>query len=139
MILIIKGIPLQKQSARFVRRGNFIKSYQPSKIVNWVSQVKIQLLQQLPEDFIPFSKEVKIKKLLYIFPPLKSFTKKKMKQIELGETIYKSTKPDLDNLQKNLFDSCNGIVWVDDARIVKIESISKIYGLIPQIILEVEE
>lgn len=60
-----------------------------------------------------------------------------MKHLEEGFKIYKTTKPDIDNLMKNLFDVCNGIVWIDDARIVEIEHIEKIYGKVPRIELEV--
>ena len=137
MKLTILGIPLEKQSARFAKRGKFMMSYQPKKITNWVAQARMQILEQLPQDWKPLDGNVIITKLEFIFPPLKSWSKKKLKTLQDGGLIYKTTKPDLDNLQKNIYDACNGIVWIDDARIVEIQSIRKIYGDVPRIELEV--
>jgi Holliday junction resolvase RusA-like endonuclease len=71
-------------------------------------------------------------KVLFVFPPLKSWSKKKRLELESGAIIYKITKPDLtDNLMKGLFDAMNGISFTDDSRVCKVES-EKIYGLIPR-------
>jgi len=40
---------------------------------------------------------------------------------------YKTSKPDIDNLGKILADSCNGIIYHDDAQIA-VMSCAKIYG-----------
>lgn len=45
-------------------------------------------------------------------------------------------RPDIDNLYKALTDSCNEIVWVDDALIVEAH-VYKLYGAIPRIEMEV--
>ncbi len=54
-----------------------------------------------------------------------------MKQLENGEVIYKTTKPDNDNLQKNIADILNGLVYTDDA-LVSISVVKKIYGFTPR-------
>lgn len=139
MRITIKGTPMAKQSAKFVRRGSFVKSYQPKKIVNWVSQARMQILQQLPEGFVPLDGDIFISELKYVFPPLKSWSKKKWAELQSGKTIFKNTKPDMDNLTKNTWDACNGVLWTDDARIVKIQNITKEYGEVPCVIMEVED
>lgn len=144
MKLTILGIPLQKQSAKFFRRGNFIKSYQPENIVNWQAQAKQQILEQLPKNYIPIKNPILISEVTFVFPPVKSMRKKTINEIELyekecGNPVYKSTKPDWDNLCKNIFDCCNGLVWNDDSQIVEVNNIKKIYGNKPRIDLTFEE
>lgn len=46
------------------------------------------------------------------YPIPKSWSKKKKKSV-----IFKTSKPDVDNLAKLVMDACNGIVWRDDAQI----------------------
>jgi len=140
MNLKILGIPFPKQSFRFTKTG--IK-YQPAKVKKAEESIKMQIIQQLPKDFEPFDKGVIIERLLFVFPPLKGFSKKKMKELEEGKKIYKTTRPDLtDNLLKGLMDAMEGIVFVNDSQICEIKNIKKIYGLKPRteiILREVEE
>lgn len=138
MKIQILGIPLAKQSARFAKRGRFMQSYQPKEITNWVAQARLQILNQLPEGWIPIDGKVIIKKLEFIFPPLKCWSKKKLRSLQEGEMIYKEPKPDIDNLQKLTYDSCNGILWRDDAQVVEIRLLRKIFGEVPRIELELD-
>ena len=138
--LIILGIPFPKQSFRFTKTGI---RYIPKKIENEQGSIRAQIIQQLPKDFEPFDKGVIIERLLFVFPPLKGFSKKKMKELEEGKEIYKTTRPDLtDNLLKGLMDAMEGIVFVNDSQICEIKNIKKIYGLKPRteiILREVEK
>ena len=87
-----------------------------------------------------------IDKILFVFGILKSFSKERKKLIQrleefptmLDESKHrkiqaKTTKPDLDNLEKLLMDAMNGIVYTDDSIVCEKNHISKIYGLVPQI------
>tara|TARA_R110002051_G_scaffold58024_1_gene107046 strand:+ start:12856 stop:13311 length:456 start_codon:yes stop_codon:yes gene_type:complete len=40
---------------------------------------------------------------------------------------WRPKKPDLDNLTKLVKDACNGVLWVDDAQVVRLDA-SKIYS-----------
>ena len=40
---------------------------------------------------------------------------------------HPTTKPDLDNLAKTVLDACNGILWADDAQIVRL-TLTKVYA-----------
>lgn len=143
MKLKILGIPQPKQSARFaIRKGkngsNFLQKYQSKEVVQNERNIAFDVKSQLPEGFVPYSTALKVK-VLFVFPPLKGFTKAKMNALATGSTIYKTTKPDLtDNLMKGTMDALNGIVFTDDAIIAEVES-KKIFGLIPRIELEFEE
>jgi Holliday junction resolvase RusA-like endonuclease len=46
-----------------------------------------------------------------------SWSKKKQAQALAG-TIYPTTKPDLDNCIKSVFDAMNGVVYKDDSQVV---------------------
>lgn len=141
--LKILGIPQPKQSARFtIRKGksgnNFLQKYQPKEVVQNERNIAFDVKSQLPKNFIPFDSALKVK-VLFVFPPLKNFTKSKLNALTSGETIYKTTKPDLtDNLMKGTMDAMNGIVFTDDAIICEVES-KKIFGLVPRIEIEFEK
>lgn len=132
----ILGEPFSKQSFRFARRGNYIHKYQPKSIVVKEDGVSWQILNQLPRGFVPTTEAVELD-IVYIFPPLKSWSKKKLAELESGKKMYKTTKPDLqDNLCKGLCDAMEGIVFINDSQICSLRS-EKVYGLTPKTILEV--
>ena len=138
----ILGVPQPKQSTRFrvQKFGNktFVKTYQTAEVVKNERNIAFDVKSQLPAGFIPFDCALKAK-VLYVFPPLKGFSKGKMNALSTGEKIYKDTKPDLqDNLNKGLFDALEGVVYLKDSCICKVES-EKIYGLVPRIEIEFEE
>ena len=129
--------PKAIQSMKFTKRGH---TYQPKGNTEWKSWIKLQTIQQLPEYFEMITTAVEIVKCHFVFSPLKSFSKKKLKMINQGFTIYKISRPDLqDNLIKGLIDSLSGIVFKDDSQIVKVNNTAKYYGLQAMIILELQE
>lgn len=146
MILTLKipGIPQPKQSARFrIAKSsmgkNFIMSYQNKEVKENESNIRMSVINQLPMDFKPFTEGVAIRKLHFIFPPLKSFSKKLAERINQGELIQKTTKPDLsDNLSKGVMDSMEGIVYMNDSQICEMDNVRKFYGNEPCIIVEIE-
>jgi Holliday junction resolvase RusA-like endonuclease len=142
MKFTILGIPKPKQSARFFakRSGDktFIKSYQKKEVVDNERNIAWDVKSQLPKGFVPFDCPIGIK-VLFVFPPLKSFKKATIEAMEYGEEIWKDTRPDLtDNLMKGVVDAMNGVVYIDDARICKVESM-KVFGHVPKIEIEIEK
>jgi Holliday junction resolvase RusA-like endonuclease len=140
MKMIIIGTPQAKQSARFrIQKSkktdkNFVMSYQKKSVVDNASNIGKVALSQLPLSFVPFDCAIAAK-VTFVFPPLSSWNKATKLLFESGATIYKTSKPDGDNLQKALFDGLNGIVYVDDSRIAKMDA-QKIYGKEPRIEVE---
>jgi len=129
MLLYLKfsGEPKAVQSFRFTRAG---RKYQPKEVVEWKNWIKLQALRRIEEirGFEKFTGPVSVT-VNFVFPPLKSFSKKKMATLVAGEKIYKTTKPDLsDNLMKGLIDALSGIIWDRDQQIVEVVSM-KVYGL----------
>ncbi len=137
--IAVRGEPLAKQSARFAKRGKFMVSYQPKKIVDWKAQARLQIINQLPEGFKPLQGPVIISNLKFLFNPLKSFNKKTKEKIANGGLVYKRTKPDLDNLQKQINDVCNGLLFNDDAQIVEVSNMVKAYAETPMISFDIDE
>lgn len=121
------GTPLAKQSVKFGKFG----AYTDKKHVDKAKDYKEQIIKQLPNDFKMFTKEVIILHSKIVFPPLKGFSKKKVKSIEDGEVIPKVTRPDLlDNLHKLPIDCMSELVFKDDSLIWKVEgTIEKVYGI----------
>jgi len=136
LYLKILGIPKPKQSARFasVRIGNknFVRSYQKQAVKDNERNIQFDIKNQLPKGFVPYDCALEVD-VTFVFPPPSTFSKKKLEQLKSGVKFYKTTKPDLtDNLMKGLFDAMEGIIYVNDSRVCKIQS-EKIYGLIPMI------
>lgn len=140
---VILGEPKAKQSVRVGMRTNksgksFISKYKKEDVARYEINLAYDVKSQLPKGFVPFSTAISVK-ALFVFPVLKSFSKKKIKAIEEGEIFYKITKPDLtDNLMKGTMDALNGIVFTDDSIIARVIETEKIYGLVPRIELEFE-
>lgn len=135
----ILGTPQAKQSARFriakkKKSGkNFVMSYQIKKVKDTESFIAATVKSQLPKGFKIYDEPISVA-VLFVFPPLKSWSKKKLKELEDGATIYKDTKPDLtDNLMKGLFDAMNKIVYTDDAKVCVVKETKKIFGFEPRI------
>lgn len=143
--LVIYGIPQPKQSFRHrvipTKSGKHIAiAYQTKEVKQNEDNLRSQIVNQLPEGFKPFSGAVGIEKLVYVFPPPKSLSKGELKMIELGFDVYKPTKPDLtDNLNKGLFDSMQGVVFINDSQVVRMRELKKIYGLTPRIEVVITE
>ena len=146
MILELKilGVPQPKQSVRsagvLTPSGKImIRHFQPDKVKRNERNIAFDVKSQLPKGFKPYSGPIAIKRLLYVFPPQKNWTKTKLKQLEEGAVFYRDVKPDLtDNLNKPLFDAMQGVVFMNDSQIVKMNDVSKIYGLVPRIEIEFE-
>lgn len=169
------GDPMAKQSARFTvqrylkgeKKGEpiifmnkntnkpdvMIKSYQDSKIKNTTQVLQYQINQQLAKQrFTKFRGAIFITRMEFVFKVYSSATKKMLEDLKTGNMIYfKDTKPDLDNLEKLVWDAMQiekadkdvrnamtGLVYDNDAQIVSKNGIFKRWGLTPGVIIEME-
>lgn len=129
------GEPKPKQSFRFaVRKGKddktFVQKYQPAEVVQNAHNIAWDIKSQLPLNFIPFDCPIEVE-VMFVFSPPSAWSKKKMAELQSGKIIYKDTKPDLDNLEKQLWDAMAGLVYVNDSRICR-KTIVKVYGEVPR-------
>jgi len=136
------GEPMAKQSVRSAinKESGRVFHFQPQKYADRMKDYHRQIKEQLPPDFKPFTKEVHITKMHFVFQPLKAFHKVKgrMDALRAGEVLYKTTKPDCDNLFKLTWDSLSDVVFIDDALICSMNDVKKIYGTGGMIVIELK-
>lgn len=110
----ILGKAKAKQSCRFTRNG--IK-YTSKDIVEYSNLVKISFINSYPNwDILNYKdKALKVQIDVYFAIP-KAFNKQKHLKALQGE-IRPITKPDCDNIAKNINDALNGIACPDDKQI----------------------
>ena len=136
MKLIFYGKPKAIQSFRFTRQG---RKYQPKDVVNWKNWVASTAKKQLG-NHKPFTGAVRIKRALFVFPPVSSLKADDKRYIASGGYILKTTKPDLtDNLFKGLIDALAGVVYDKDQQICHNCESYKVMGKEPRIEIEFEE
>jgi Holliday junction resolvase RusA-like endonuclease len=122
------GTPKPKQSFRFTKTGH---RYQKADVVQHERSLAIQVMEVLPQGFVPFDVPIEMK-CVFVFPYPASFNKKKLAEAKEGKVFYKDTKPDVtDNLNKGVCDAMEGLVFINDSRIAKF-SAEKIYGDTPR-------
>lgn len=142
MKLTILGEPKPKQSFKFAIRENkektkrFVSKYQTKEIITTQNNIALSVKTQLPPNFKPFDCPLVVT-LVFVFPPLKSWSKREMEAFKQSEANkagmkYKDSKPDIDALQKLFFDSLEGIVYTNDSRVCELY-VKKIYGQVPRI------
>lgn len=66
-----------------------------------------------------------------------SWSQKKRAQALAG-AIFPTKKPDIDNVEKAIFDGLNGVVWRDDVQVVDVVK-RKRYAETPGVTVEIEE
>lgn len=104
--------PMGSPRPRFRRVKQFVQTYMPTHY----TKHKNFIADQMPD--LKSERDIKLTVGFY-FPPLKSWSKKKLTAML---TRYKNTKPDLDNLLKTVLDAGNGKLWNDDNQIVEIRT-----------------
>ena len=108
----VQGTPIPKQSYRAVKGGGYLYP----RVVAW---------QQLVSTFA--------RQAMAGIPPMKG---------DLAMTIQfvlpDRRRKDLDNLNKAIFDSCNGIVFEDDSQVVDLHLTKKVDKQAPGIYVTVE-
>ena len=117
IIFTIPGTPVGKGRPRFARRGNLVTTFTPEKTASYENLVKVKAEEAMVGREL-ISGAVAVTILLFITPPA-SWSNKKMLQA-LNHEIMPTTKPDVDNIIKGIFDAMNEIVWNDDKQVVDV-------------------
>ena len=149
-----KGEPIIFDNKRTGKPDVMIKSYQDAKITNTAKMLQLQMLVQLKatENFTKFRGAIFVTRMEFIFKVSKNAPKYMINDLKEGRMIYfKETKPDLDNLEKMVWDAMQaekaekdivnamtGLVYDNDAQIVSKNGVFKRWGIVPGLILELE-
>jgi Holliday junction resolvase RusA-like endonuclease len=119
-------------AVRMTTRGKYVKD-NAKRYLNYKSIIYSEVLSQLNGVYNPM--DCAINAMVWFKMPIPASWSKKKKEAAVGQ--FCTTKPDIDNLVKGLFDSLNGLLWVDDNRIA-VMNVYKVYSNDPGIDLEIE-
>lgn len=130
---IIPGTPVGKGRPKFARRGNFVTAYTPEKTASYENLVKIAAHDAMTGKQI-LDGAVSVVMWLFVTPPA-SWSQKKQREALLNN-ILPTSKPDVDNVVKGIFDAMNEIVWRDDKQVVEL-TVKKRYSDTARAMVEV--
>lgn len=127
----IPGKVQAKQRPRF--NGKF--AYTPKQTIAYENWVKTCYLEKYRGQAV-LEQPLKVKIIAYYEIP-KSTSKKK--RLEMKENrIFPTVKPDTDNIAKSILDSLNGIAYLDDKQVVKLE-VEKYYSDVASVAVMIDE
>lgn len=110
----VPGAVIGKGRPRIGKVGNHARMFTPEKTVNYEGLVGFHAFHAMDREML--TGPVQVNLLIGVQIPA-SWSKKKQAQALAG-TIYPTSKPDLDNSIKSVFDAMNGVVYRDDAQVV---------------------
>jgi Holliday junction resolvase RusA-like endonuclease len=131
----IPGQPVAKGRPKFARRGAHVVAYTPAKTASYENLVKLAATTAMC-GAQPTAAPVALSVTLNLQIPA-SWSKKRRDAAVAG-AICATKKPDADNVLKGIKDGCNGIVWADDAQVVRIV-LDKRYSETPCAVVHVVE
>ncbi|HFH9838786.1 TPA: RusA family crossover junction endodeoxyribonuclease [Streptococcus suis] len=139
--------PKPQSRPRAGKRGRHATVYEDGKMLKWRKNCTELVRQNYDGPY--FDRAIKVDMTFYMpasksmsEPPKPRSKAKKLQEYDdfINERIYVDIKPDLDNLEKAVYDSISkaGCVWTDDNIIVE-HTTRKIYSPRPRIEIEVRE
>lgn len=131
----VPGVPQGKQRARSGRtRDGRAIHYTPQKTVDYERAVGILAMRALGGMGKANSGPVKV--TLDIVMPIPASWSKIRRAYALSGMVCPTVKPDIDNVEKAIFDGLNGVIWKDDAQVVEVTK-RKRYGLEPKVVVTI--
>ena len=126
--------PVGKARPRFDSRHGV--TYTPTTTRNYEGQ--ISLLARKALGTRPKLKGELTVTLSFCYAAPKSWTKKQIEALDAAGVLPKTTKPDVDNLIKAVLDALNGVVYEDDAAVVRVYA-TKWWSTVDSVEISVEE
>lgn len=116
---VIPIIPVAKGRPRFAKRGKFVRAFTPEKTMRFEEQVAdaggaAMAGMELLEGALKFE-------AVFDLPIPKSWSAKNQADARSG-MLRPTSRPDLDNYIKGVFDGLNNVVWHDDSQVVSLVS-----------------
>lgn len=129
--------PVEQARPRATRMGKGIRLYEPKKVNVFKKQLGLLAKQQmLDRGLEPFDGPLEV--CMVFYRPVQASLSQKERARRLSGVHRPTVKPDLSNYIKALEDGLNGIIWIDDNRIVQIVAEKK-YSDRPRIVIEVNK
>lgn len=129
--------PVEQARPRATRMGKRIRLYDPKKVAVYKQQLGYLARQAMQERGMePFDGPLEVR--MEFYRPVQTSLSKKERARRLSGVHRPTVKPDLSNYIKALEDGLNGIIWIDDNRIVQIVAEKK-YSDRPRIVIEVNK
>lgn len=129
--------PVEQARPRATRMGKGIRLYDPKKVTVFKQHLGMLAKQQmLDRGLEPFDGPLEVH--MEFYRPVQASLSQKERARRLSGVHRPTVKPDLSNYIKALEDGLNGIIWIDDNRIVQIVAEKK-YSDRPRIVIEVNK
>jgi Holliday junction resolvase RusA-like endonuclease len=110
-----------------------VSTYTPAATASYENLVKMYAAEAMQGRAV-IDGAVSVSIRLFVSPPA-SWSQKKQRSA-LNGGIFPTSKPDLDNCIKGIFDACNDIVWRDDRQAVSL-AVEKRYDMNPRAVVQV--
>ena len=134
MRFIVPGIPVPKGRPRLTTINGSARAYTPKKTKDYESIVAMSATDAM-QGAEPMDKPLMAHINIYL--PIPASWSKKKRELALSYDVIHTKKPDVDNVLKAILDGMNGIVFVDDARVVGMY-VFKHYSDTPRVDVEIE-
>lgn len=131
----VPGQPQGKGRARIGRVGAHSRMFTPAKTVAY--EGLIAHAAQIAMAGRPMLEGAVVVEMFIACQVPASWSLKKQRMALAGE-VFPTTKPDVDNVEKAVFDGLNGVLWKDDVQVVDVVK-SKRYAATPCVRVEVRE
>jgi Holliday junction resolvase RusA-like endonuclease len=130
----VPGAPIGKgRPCVTTRGGKFASMYTPEKTLNYEGLVAHSAkVAMAGAPLIDGPASVRMEIVCQI--PA-SWSQKKRRAAIAGK-VHPTTKPDIDNVEKAIFDGLNGVVWRDDVQVVEVAK-RKCYGDTPGVLVTI--
>lgn len=112
----VPGKPVPKARARAYSRNGQTRMYTPKTTADYET-----LVQSICRESFARPLEGPLCVSLYIGVPIPSSWSKKRRDDAITGLIRPTSRPDIDNYVKAIFDGMNGVAFVDDAQVVRLE------------------
>ena len=123
----VPGAPQGKGRPKIVKIGGFSRMATPKKTANYESLVAHAAHAAMAGAPL-FEGPVGCELTIHCAVP-QSWSGKKQRSA-LASEILPTSKPDIDNVVKAIFDGCNGVLWRDDVLVVEL-AVRKRYASTP--------
>lgn len=111
----IPGKPVASMRPRFSRAGGFVRTHMPEKSQSYKAFAQHYLAEAMREASLsPCYGAVAVEIDVFFECPKSQQRKREPTQQRLC-----TSKPDVDNIAKQILDAGNGVAWIDDAQVAQ--------------------